>query len=69
VNASRGALAGAASNPTDILRGVRDLEASGERRLVLEQYRDQPQAAVESKHLHYGANEPLSKATTRTINI
>ncbi|KUJ14364.1 uncharacterized protein LY89DRAFT_686844 [Mollisia scopiformis] len=62
VNANRSSLASAASNPTDISRGVRDMGATGE---VETGTGDQLPGAVESKRLHYGANEPLSKGHDR----
>ncbi|TVY51200.1 hypothetical protein LCER1_G006361 [Lachnellula cervina] len=62
VNANGSSLAGAASNPTDISRSVRDIGAGGE---VETGTGDQLPAQVESKRLHYGANNPLSKGHDR----
>ncbi|KAF4625572.1 hypothetical protein G7Y89_g12596 [Cudoniella acicularis] len=61
-NANRSALADAASNPTHIPRSVQDIGAGGE---VETGTGDQLPAAIESKRLHYGANEPLSKGHDR----
>lgn len=83
-NANGNPLADAASNPTDISRGVRDMAATGEVetgtghvRLSFDRYgvdsanycaisSDQLPAQVESKRLHYGANDPSSKGHDRT---
>lgn len=62
VNANTGNLASAASNPTDISRGVRDMGATGE---VETGTGDQLPATVESKRLHFGANNPLAKGHDR----
>jgi len=62
VNANQSSLAGAASNATDISRGVRDMGATGE---VETGTGDQLPAQAESKRLHYGANDPLSKGHDR----
>ncbi|KAF2154887.1 hypothetical protein K461DRAFT_276045 [Myriangium duriaei CBS 260.36] len=55
-------LAGAATNAADIPRGHRDMGATGE---VLTGTGDVLDATVESKRLHYGANDPLSKGHDR----
>lgn len=80
VNANRSPLADAASNAADIPRGVRDMGATGEvetgtgyaflklslmTMLISVCLRDQLPAQVESKRLHYGANDPLSKGHDR----
>jgi len=59
---NRAPLADAASNATDISRGVRDLGATGE---VETGTGDQLPASVESKRLHFGANNPLAKGHDR----
>lgn len=80
VNANRSALAGAASNPTDISRSVKDQAATGEVETgtgyvfyicringqdANENDRDQLPGAVENKRLHASANNPLSKGHDR----
>lgn len=55
-------LAGAADNASDIPRRYQDIGATGE---VITGTGDQLPAQVESKRLHFGANEPLSKGHDR----
>jgi len=55
-------LAGAADNASDIPRRNKDMGATGE---VITGTGDQLPAQVESKRLHYGANDPLSKGHDR----
>ncbi|KAA6411007.1 MAG: hypothetical protein FRX48_05318 [Lasallia pustulata] len=55
-------LEGAADNATDIPRRNRDMGATGE---VVTGTGDQLPAQVESKRLHFGANDPLSKGHDR----
>ncbi|KAG0650505.1 hypothetical protein D0Z07_3343 [Hyphodiscus hymeniophilus] len=62
VNGNQKPLADAASNPADIPRSVRDMGATSE---VETRTRDQLPAQVESKRLHFGANDPLSKGHDR----
>jgi hypothetical protein len=56
-------LAGAADNNTDIPRRNRDMGGTDE---IITGTGDQMPPAVESKRLHYGANEPFSKGHDRT---
>jgi len=60
--ANRSNLAGAADNPTDIPRSMRDMGATGE---VETGTGDQMPANVESKRLHFGANDSQSKGHDR----
>ncbi|MCJ1236703.1 hypothetical protein MMC14_004685 [Varicellaria rhodocarpa] len=53
---------GAADNATDISRTTRDSATGGE---ILTGTGDQLPAQVESKRLHFGANDPLSKGHDR----
>ncbi|KAI9804261.1 MAG: hypothetical protein M1833_007068 [Piccolia ochrophora] len=55
-------LAGAADNATDISRRTKDVGSTGE---VLTGTGDQLPAEVESKNLHFGANDSLSKGHDR----
>ena len=55
-------LAGAATNATDLPRGTRDTGATGE---VVTGTGDVLGANVESKRLHYGANNPSAKGHDR----
>lgn len=55
-------LSSAADNATDIPRRNKDMGATGE---VITGTGDQLPGEVESKRLHYGANDPLSKGHDR----
>jgi hypothetical protein len=55
-------LAVAADNPIDIARRNKDMGATGE---VVTGIGDQLPATIESKRLHYGANEPFAKGHDR----
>lgn len=55
-------IAGAADNATDIPRKNKDIGSTGE---VVTGTGDQLPAEVESKRLHYGANNPASKGHER----
>ncbi|KAI9694303.1 MAG: hypothetical protein M1820_009027 [Bogoriella megaspora] len=55
-------LQGAADNATDIPRRNKDIAATSE---VLTGTGDQMPVQIESKNLHFGANEPLSKGHDR----
>jgi len=61
-NGNRAPLATAASNATDISRGVQDMGASGE---VETGTGDLLPATVESKNLHFTPNNPLAKGHDR----
>lgn len=52
----------AADNPIDIARGNKDMGATGE---VVSGTGDQMPAGIESKRLHYGANQPAAKGHQR----
>ncbi|MCJ1308140.1 hypothetical protein MMC25_001792 [Agyrium rufum] len=55
-------LAAAADNATDISRANKDISATGE---VMTGTGDQLPAQVESKRMHFGANNPLAKGHDR----
>ncbi|PSK55400.1 hypothetical protein B9Z65_2789 [Elsinoe australis] len=55
-------LAGAADNQADVPRANKDIGATGE---VFTATGDQLPAQVESKNLHFGANDPLAKGHDR----
>lgn len=55
-------LASAADNPIDISRRNKDIGATGE---VVTGTGDQLPAAIESKRLHFGANDPAAKGHDR----
>ena len=55
-------LSGAADNDTDMPRRNKDISATGE---VITGTGDQLSAQVESKRLHFGANDPLAKGHDR----
>lgn len=57
-----GGIQTAADNATDIPRRNKDIGATGE---VITSTGDQLPAQVESKRLHFGANEPLAKGHDR----
>ncbi|KAE9961250.1 hypothetical protein BLS_002896 [Venturia inaequalis] len=52
----------AADNPIDIARGNKDMGTTGE---VISGTGDQMPAGIESKRLHYGANQPAAKGHQR----
>lgn len=52
----------AVDNPTDMPRRNQDLGATGE---VITGTGDQMPASIESKRMHFGANEPLAKGHDR----
>ncbi|KAI9820017.1 MAG: hypothetical protein M1827_006588 [Pycnora praestabilis] len=54
--------ASAADNATDMPRGTKDMGATGE---VITGTGDQMPAQMESKRMHYGANNPLAKGHDR----
>jgi len=54
--------AGAADNASDMPRQFKDMGATGE---IITGTGDQLPAQVESKNLHFGANDPLSKGHDR----